>query len=42
MHHTLFVLCMSYPVSWIVTGLAMLIYYLRGRWRDRTRLVLDH
>ena len=42
MHHTLFVLCMCYPVSWIVTGLAMLIYYLRGRWRDRARMVLDH
>ena len=42
MHHTLFVLCMCYPVSWIVTGLAMLIYYLRGRWRDRAGMVLDH
>ena len=40
-HHTLFVLCMCYPVSWAVTSLAMLIYYRRGRWRERARLVLD-
>ena len=40
--HTLFVLCMCYPVSWIVTGLAMLVYYLRGKWRDRLTLVTDH
>ena len=39
--HTLFVLCMCYPVSWIVTGLAMLVYYLRGSWRGRMALVLD-
>ncbi|MBQ7692470.1 MAG: MATE family efflux transporter [Oscillospiraceae bacterium] len=40
--HTLFVLCMCYPVSWIVTGLAMLAYYLRGSWRERMSVVLDH
>ena len=42
LRHTLFVLCMCYPASWIVTGVAMLIYYRRGRWRDRVRMVLDH
>ena len=39
--HTLFVLCMCYPVSWIVTSLAMLIYYRRGSWRGRIRLAVD-
>ena len=42
LRHTLFVLCMCYPASWIVTGLAMLVYYRKGRWRDRTSLVLNH
>ena len=42
LRHTLFVLCMCYPASWIVTSIAMLIYYRRGRWRDRASLVLDH
>ena len=40
-HHTLFVLCMCYPASWIVTSLAMLLYYRRGRWRERVGQVLD-
>ncbi len=39
--HTLFVLCMCYPVTWIVTGAAMLIYYRRGRWRERMRLAVN-
>ncbi len=42
MHHTLFVLSLCYPVTWIVTGLSMTVYYLRGRWRERIRLALDH
>ena len=40
--HTLFVLCMCYPVSWIVTSLALLIYYRRSRWRERVSVMLDH
>ena len=41
LRHTLFVLCTCYPASWIVTGLAMLVYYLRGNWRARIRLAVD-
>ena len=41
LRHTLFVLCMCYPASWIVTSLAMLIYYRRGRWRNRIRLAMN-
>lgn len=40
--HTLFVLCMCYPASWIATSLAMLIYYRRSNWRERVRLAVDH
>ena len=40
LRHTLFVLCMCYPASWIVTGLAMLAYYRKGRWRDRVSLTM--
>ncbi len=32
-------LCLSYPASWTVTSLALLIYYRRGSWRRRRRIV---
>ncbi len=39
--HTLPVLCYCYAVSWITTGLAILIYYRKGKWMDRGRMILD-
>ena len=40
--HTLFVLCLSYPVSWAITSLALLVYYRGGSWKDRGTMILDH
>ena len=31
--HTLFVISISYLLSWIITGAALLIYYKKGTWR---------
>ena len=39
--HTLPVLCYCYAVSWVITGIAILIYYLKGKWKDRGRMILD-
>nr|MCR5161191.1 MATE family efflux transporter [Lachnospiraceae bacterium] len=39
--HTLFTLCMSYSTSWIVTSIAMVIYYRKGKWMDRSRRILE-
>ena len=39
--HTLFVLCMSYGTSWLVTSIAIAIYYRRGKWMDRSRRILS-
>ena len=39
--HTLPVLCMSYAVSWLVTDVAMVIYYKKGKWMDRSRQILE-
>lgn len=30
--HTVAVLCLAYVVSWVITGIALLIYYKRGNW----------
>ena len=40
--HTLFVLCLCYPVSWTLTSAAMYLYYRRGGWRSRASLIVDH
>lgn len=40
--HTLLVLCLCYPVSWILTSLAMLVYYRKGSWRSRGTMIVDH
>lgn len=40
--HTLFVLCLCYPVSWVLTSLAMYVYYRRGSWRTRGSMIVDH
>ena len=40
-YHTLGVLCMSYAASWLVTDIAMILYYLKGGWMDRSRKILE-
>ena len=40
-HHTLFILCLSYSVSWVITSIALLIYYRRGTWRKRGNRIVD-
>lgn len=39
--HTLFVLCMSYAASWLVTDIIMVVYYKKGKWMDRSRRILE-
>ena len=34
--HTLPVLCYSYVCSWVVTDIALIIYYKRGKWLERS------
>ena len=34
-HHELGVLMMSYPITWIITGVLFIIYYRRGNWLKR-------
>ncbi|MBR4458702.1 MAG: MATE family efflux transporter [Clostridia bacterium] len=36
---TLLSLCLSYTVSWTITSAALVIYYKKGRWINRHRLV---
>jgi putative MATE family efflux protein len=36
---TLLSLCLSYTVSWTITSIALVIYYRRGRWMNRRRIV---
>ena len=40
--HTLFVLCLCYPVSWVVTGAVLYIYFRRGGWKTRGSMIVDH
>ena len=39
--HTLLVLSLCYVVSWVVTSTAMTIYYRRGRWMQRSSVILE-
>ncbi|MBR6425886.1 MAG: MATE family efflux transporter [Oscillospiraceae bacterium] len=39
--HTLFVLCLCYPVSWTVTSVAMLLYYRSGAWKHQRSVIVD-
>ena len=32
LHHTVAMVAASYPITWVVTSAALLIYYCRGRW----------
>ncbi len=36
---TLLSLCLSYVASWTITSIALLVYYRRGSWRNRRRIV---
>ena len=36
---TLFSLCLSYVVSWIITSIALTVYYKKGGWMKRRRIV---
>ena len=40
-YRTLFVLCMCYGASWIVTSIVMALYYRNGKWMDRSRRILE-
>ena len=37
--HTLLCLCLSYVVSWVITSIALVIYYRKGGWATRRRIV---
>ncbi len=39
--HTLMVLSLCYVVSWVVTSIAMTVYYRRGRWMQRSSMILE-
>lgn len=39
--HTLFVLCLCYPVSWTLTSGAMYVYYRKGSWKNRGSVIVD-
>lgn len=35
MWHTMEMVAMNYPVTWVITAVVFIIYYLRGNWLDR-------
>ena len=39
--HTLMVLSLCYVVSWVVTSIAMTVYYRRGRWMQRSSVIVE-
>ena len=40
--HILFVLCLSYPVSWVVTSIVLYFYFRKGTWKNRGSMIVDH
>lgn len=34
-HHTIYMVMLSYPVTWSITSICYLVYYLRGNWLKR-------
>ncbi|MBR3293418.1 MAG: MATE family efflux transporter [Oscillospiraceae bacterium] len=40
--HTLPVLCLCYTASWTLTSLVMLLYFRKGRWMQRGRMIVEH
>ena len=39
---TLLSLCLSYDVSWTITSIVLAIYYRKGSWMKRSRMIIDH
>ncbi len=39
--HTLMVLSLCYVVSWVVTSIAMTVYYRHGRWMQRSSVIVE-
>ena len=39
--HTLMVLSLCYVVSWVVTSIAMTVYYRHGRWMQRGSVIVE-
>ena len=39
--HTLLVLSLCYVVSWVVTSIAMTVYYRKGRWMQRANVIVE-
>ena len=35
--HTIEMLCLTYPLSWLLASTVFFIVYLRGRWLDETK-----
>ena len=33
--HTMEMVAMNYPVTWLITGVVFIVYYYRGKWLDR-------
>lgn len=40
-YHTLPVLCLCYVASWVVTSVALLLYFRKGTWLDRRRMIVE-
>lgn len=34
-HHTVRCVILSYPITWVITSLAFIVYYRRGKWLER-------
>ena len=39
--HTLPVLCYCYPASWLVTDIALFVYFRKGKWMEQGRRILE-
>ncbi len=35
LNHTIQMICLSYPITWFITGLCYFIYYRSGRWERK-------
>ena len=39
--HTLPVLCASYPASWALTDIALIVYFRKGKWMEQGRWIIE-
>lgn len=39
--HTLFILCISYLISWVLAGTWLFIYYKKGKWDRQNKVIID-